>query len=97
MYVHINQAEPHSSLDNLFALGAAAVAANIWDYLEGTLNAQEVSPKVWRANYHATRTLIEEIRQDTGRCTVLDMIQMWIMVQGTHLVRLSRRSYPLPQ
>ena len=46
MYVHINQAEPHSSLDNLFALGAAAIAANIWDYLEGTLNMQEVSPKV---------------------------------------------------
>ena len=61
MYVHINQAEPHSSLNNLFALGTAAVTANIQDYLEGTLNAQEVSPKVWRADYHATQTLIEEI------------------------------------
>ena len=97
MYVHINQAEPCSSLNNLFALGAATIVANIQDYLEGTLNTQEVSPQVWRANYHATRTLIEEMQWDTGWHTMLDMIQMWIMVQGTHLVRLSRCSCPLPQ
>ena len=45
MYVHINQAKPHSSLNNLFALGTAAVTANIQDYLEGTSMRKKSAPK----------------------------------------------------
>ncbi|KAG6371416.1 hypothetical protein JVT61DRAFT_9426 [Boletus reticuloceps] len=89
MWVHINQIEPHPSLDNLFALGTAAIAANIRDYLEGTRNVQEVDPKFWRVDYLAARTLIKEIRRDPMRCAMLDIVQMWIMEQGLHIVSLS--------
>ena len=73
LYLHINQTAPHAPLDNLFALAAAAVAANIQEYrVSGHWQAQSVSGKAWKTNYYGACTLITEICQDVGQRAELD-------------------------
>jgi len=86
LYLHIDQTAPHAPLDNLFALAATAVAANLQEYrVPGKRKAQSVSSKAWKADYYGAHTLITEICQDVGRQVELDQVQMWVMQQGYSL------------
>lgn len=86
LWVHIDVNAPHDALDNLFALGAAAVAANIRDYQLGERNELVVSLENWLSDFHRARNLIKVIRQDVVRQAELDGIQRWVMELGMKIV-----------
>jgi len=79
LWVHINVDAPYGALDNLFAFGAAAIAANIRDHQLGKPDLQKVSIENWRLDYHEAHALIRAIRWDVVRQATLNDLQEWIM------------------
>ena len=77
---------PHDALNNLFALGAAAIAANIHDYQLGSREIREVSIDNWVGDYGEARALIRDIRQDIAWQARLNDLQWWIMDFGMNIV-----------
>ena len=86
LWLHINVNAPHDALDNLFALGAAAIAANIRNYQLGSREIREVSVDNWVGDYGEARALIRDIRQDIARQAQLNDLQWWIMDLGMNIV-----------
>lgn len=86
LWLHIDVNAPHDALDNLFALGAAAIAANIRDYQLGSRATREVSVDNWAGDYGEARALIRDIRQDIVRQTGLNDLQRWILDLGMNIV-----------
>lgn len=79
LWVHIDVNTPHEVLNNMFARGAATIAANIQDYQLGTWDVQEVTLDNWLLDYHKSHALIRIIWWDTVWQAVLDGVQWWIM------------------
>ena len=61
LWVHIDVNAPHEAFDNLFALGAAAIAANIRNYQLGEQRTQEVSVDNWVLDYKEACQLLTVI------------------------------------
>lgn len=78
----IDHTAPHVALDNLFAFGAAAIAASLRDYQEGVRSRREVTSAMWRADYHQVREQIRQIRGDEGESLRLDRLQRWMLARG---------------
>lgn len=49
-------------LNNLFALGAAAIAASVRKWEEGEKEVQIISPDMWQNDYHHAKEHIETMR-----------------------------------
>jgi hypothetical protein len=81
LWKFIDHSAPHTALDNLFALGAAAVAASIHEYQEGRRHRHEVSPAIWRADYYKVQEQIKQIREDECERSRLDHLQQWVLEQ----------------
>ena len=86
LWIHIDVNAPHNALDNMFALGAAAIAANVRDYQFGGREEREVSLENWMLDFHEARTLIGVIRRDAVRQAALDELQRWMMELGMNIV-----------
>ena len=86
LWLHINVNAPHDALDNLFALRAAAIAANIRDYQLGSREIREVSVDNWVGDYGKACALIRDIRQDIARQARMNDLQWWIMDLGMNIV-----------
>ena len=61
LWVHIDVGVPHRAINNLFTLGAAAIAVNIHNYQLGKLNVQEVSVDNWVLDYREACQLLTVI------------------------------------
>ena len=90
LWVHIDVGAPHGAINNLFALGAATIAANIHDYQLGKLNVREVSVNNWVLDYREACQLLTVIRHDGAWRAALDDLQRWIMDQGMTIVTVNQ-------
>ena len=77
----VNQATPHITLDNLFVLVVAVVAAAMHDYQEGKCNWCELTSLLWCPDYHRVQVLIQQIQADEGESLCLDRLQQWMLAQ----------------
>ena len=69
-------------LNNLFALGAAAIAASVRKWEEGEKEVQIISPDMWQNDYHHAKERIETMRLDDTQREFLTNPQDWMVKQG---------------
>ena len=78
----VDRTAPQHMLDNLFALGAAAIAASVREWVEGDRVARTISPEMWRDDYRCAKECVRRMRSDGAKTDFLDDLQSWMMKQG---------------